>query len=303
MTESPGCPICAFPSPELFCVRQDDSSRPKPWDVMRCPECEHGWTWPVPTNKQLKDYYSDGYYGDIALTLNEFESGSLQQSRSWRRETEKVHLVERFCQSGRLLDVGCAGASFLLALDPDKWHRVGIDTSSHAVTMVRSRFPELEIYRGDIFLTDLDAQSFDVITFWHVFEHVADPEEVLLRVKSLLRPGGYVIVSLPNFSSYQARLFNHYWFALDVPRHLHHFSPYSLERLISKSGMLLEKHLFFSRLLNFHQLKYSLINWSEDRFGGRAPYYLLKPMLGAFQLLEGLTTRYGTLTTVAVKPE
>ncbi len=296
------CQICSSSEVELFCrVPDRDLPASRVWEVWRCRSCGYGATRPQIPPEQIGRYYPPAYLGESEETLDAFLSGRLQKSRSWRHETEKVRLVERFQPGGRILDVGASNASFLLALDADRWRRVGVEYIEPVVRLVQSRIRELSIHAGDIFSAELAPGTFDVVTFWHVFEHLYEPRRVLLRTAELLKPGGRAVISLPNFDSLQARLFHHHWYALDLPRHLHHYSPRALEILLNESGFGLESHRFFSRLYNIHQLKHSLVHWSEERFASRLPYYLLKPLLMLFPLCEGMGRQYGTLTTVARK--
>ncbi len=97
-------------------------------------------------------------------------------------------------------------------------------------------------------------------------------------------------------------MFRRYWWALDVPRHLHHFSPRSLERLLTDAGLVPLKNLLTQRH-SFHPMKHSLLRWSRSRFSSRLPYYALKPTLFALRFVKRLAGKWGTLTTVARKPE
>ncbi|MFQ5737871.1 MAG: class I SAM-dependent methyltransferase [Acidobacteriota bacterium] len=293
------CPLCSGGRTELFCGVADPDLAATRWEIWRCRECGYGWTHPLVGKDDLASCYPPGYLGDAERTLRDFLSGQLQKTRSWRGETEKVKLVERFVSAGRILDVGCADGKFLLALDSRKWSRTGVEFISEVVGTVRSMIPVLEVFAGDIYAPELEAGSFDVITFWHVLEHLHDPHRVLRRASSLLRPGGWVFISLPNFDSLQARIFRRYWYAFDVPRHLHHFSPRPLRRLLRQSGLVPWAEVFFSRAYNFHQLKHSLLRCSQAAFSTRFPYYLVKPFLFAFPPMERLSGRYGVLTMVA----
>ncbi len=293
------CPICGNPGANHFCSYRERRQQGETWEVRQCSRCGYGWTLPQLSAEQLASYYTADYLGDIEKTLDEFSNGTLQGTRSWRRETGKAALVERFQPQGTILDLGCAGASFLLALDPAKWNRFGVELIDEVVELVCSRSPDLEVLQGDIFSASLPKESFDVITLWHVFEHLHKPEAVLRRIRGLLKPGGWIFVSLPNLDSFQARIFRHNWFAFDdIPRHLHHYSPRSLERLFDQAGLTVVDHAFFCQLGNFHQLKHSTIHWSEEHFSSRVPYYLIKPLLLFFPWLEQLTGKFGTMTTV-----
>lgn len=295
------CPVCSGPS-QPFSVVRDRDREGESWQIRRCRKCGYGWTLPPIGPEDIGAYYPPAYLGDSERTLDAFLAGRLQKSRSWRRETEKVAFLERFVPGGAILDVGCSNASFLLALDEKRWKRVGVEYIGEVVHLVRRKIPSLEIHHGGIGCRRLDEGSFDVITFWHVFEHLHEPGEVLRRAYRLLRPGGRVVISAPNFDSAQARIFRRHWYAFDVPRHLHHFSPASLDILLTEAGLVDCQHLFFSRMSNIHQLKHSLIHWSETVFSSRIPYYLLKPLLFGFQALETMGLRYGTVTAVARKP-
>jgi len=274
------------------------------WDVLQCRECGYGWTHPPLAEAEIGKFYPSAYLGDTARMIEEFKTGRLQKSRSWKKETEKVLLIEKFVSGGRILDIGCADARFLLALDPQRWTRTGVEFSEPTVRLVCEAFPELSLIPGDIYSPGLAPGSFDVICFWHVLEHLPAPSQVLFRVRELLRPGGLAFISLPNLDSFQARLFRSFWYGFDdVPRHLHHFSPRSLQRILSAADLeFLHGPLFFSRIVNFHSLKYSLINWSEDRFGSRAPYYALKPLLFGFPIVEQMAGSAGIITAVAGRP-
>jgi SAM-dependent methyltransferase len=235
--------------------------------------------------------------------LEEFLSGTLSRTRSWRGEAEKARLLERWVTAGSVLDVGCGDGKFLWALGPH-WKRTGVDSSDETITLVSSRMPDLRLIQGDVFSESLTGENFDAITLWHVLEHLPDPRRVMRRVVSLLKPGGVLIISLPNLDSLQARLFRRYWYGFDdVPRHLFHYSKLSLDLLLLEVDLTIRRHLLFSRLVNFHALKHSLMHWSEEKFKSRIPYYILKPFLFAFPPLERITGKYGILTTIAQRIE
>ena len=298
------CPICRAPDWEHFCAVPDRLREivDQSWEILRCRSCGFGRTEPSPGEKDLMAYYPPGYWGDVVKTLEEFQSGQLLRARSWRQEAEKVRFLERYAQGGSLLDVGCADGKFLWGLDAGRWRRTGLEPSRQVVQLVRERIPDIEFVIGNLYSTRLRPGSFDVITFWHVLEHLPDPRRVLRRVRELLRPGGWLIVSLPNLGSWQARIFRRHWYAFDdVPRHLFHYSSRSLAQLLDQEDFEVRDQLGFSRIIGFHCLKHSLVNWSESLFGSRAPYYCLKPVLPLCALLERVVRRSGIITLVARK--
>ena len=299
------CPVCGNAEDQLFCTAVDRVRKQQEpvWRIVRCPQCGFGWTSPTPTAAETAAFYPADYFGDIRRTLDDYLSGRLKGTRSWRGSTEKVRLVERYAAGGHLLDVGCGDGKFLWALDRRKWDATGLDTHSPTLSIVRERIPDLRLVEGEIFSPDLAEGAFDVVTYWHVFEHLPDSAAILRRTRALLRPGGWLFISLPRFDSLQAAIFRRHWYAFDdVPRHIYHFSKASLERLLRHAGFEVRRQLLFSRLVNFHTLKHSLLNWCQDRYSGRTVYYLLKPFLLPFVLFEHLVDRYGILTTIAQKP-
>ncbi|MFB3904644.1 MAG: class I SAM-dependent methyltransferase [Acidobacteriota bacterium] len=300
------CPLCGSPKTIYFCAAFDRVRciPQEPWDILQCRDCRYGWTHPPLDETTIGDYYPPAYLGDTARMIEEFQAGRLQKSRSWKKETEKVRLVERYASGGRILDVGCADARFLLALDPQKWARTGVEFAEPTVRMVSDAFPDLSLIPGNIYSDRLPPGLFDVICFWHVLEHLPAPLRVLARVRELLKPGGLVFISLPNLDSLQARIFRRFWYGFDdVPRHLHHFSPQSLQRILSLTDLeFLHGPLFFSRMVSFHALKYSLINWSKDKFRSRGPYYALKLFLFGFPIVERVAGSAGIITAVAGRP-
>lgn len=271
------------------------------FQVRRCRSCGLGFTFPPPSEDQLAAAYPESYLGDTRRTLEEYLAGTLQTSRSWRRETEKVRFVESHCAGGRILDVGCADGKFLWALSADRWQRWGVERSAETVRIVQERLSDLKLLAGGIFNRDLQESSFDVITLWHVLEHLPEPERTIERLAALLRPEGTLIVVVPNLSSLQARLFGRYWYGLDLPRHLFHYSPATLERLMTGAGLICDERFFFSPDANFHHLKHSFLGWSRGRLGSSVPYYLLKWALFPLQALERITGRYGMLGVLARK--
>lgn len=299
------CPVCGNDESRLFCTAVDRVRKltAPAWRIERCARCGFGWTAPTPSAEETAAFYPADYFGDIERTVDDYLSGRLRGTRLWRGCTEKARLVERHVKRGRILDVGCGDGKFLWALNRDRWDATGIDTHRATLSLVRARIPSLRLIEGDLYSAELSEGAFDVLTLWHVFEHLANPAANLRRIRALLSPGGWLFISLPRFDSLQASIFRRHWYAFDdVPRHLYHFSKPSLDRLLRDAGFEVRRHLPFSRLVNFHTLKHSLLNWCEDRFSTRLAYYSMKPSLFPFVLLERLVDRYGILTTVAQKP-
>ncbi|BFM42945.1 class I SAM-dependent methyltransferase [Flavobacterium sp. CFS9] len=141
-------------------------------------------------------------------------------------------------QKGRILDIGAGTGDFLLTAKNDGWDTVGVEPSERAKSIA--------IEKGISFVNGIDAlenNSFDVITMWHVLEHVPNLELQIQELKRLLKPTGTLIVAVPNFKSYDAKYYNEFWAAYDVPIHFWHFSKKAIQSLFEKVEMKLEKVL------------------------------------------------------------
>ncbi|HSR66832.1 MAG TPA: class I SAM-dependent methyltransferase [Acidobacteriota bacterium] len=300
----PRCPLCGSGESLSLCKAPDRQSpqRPRPrWEVRRCRQCGIGWTHPQPTPEQIRQAYPSAYLGDTEKTMLEFRRGKLQKSRSWRNETDKVRHLERHLQRGRILDVGCADGKFLWALDPQRWQRCGLEFLEETVGLVSREMPGLQLTAGRLGQESLPESSFDAVTLWHVLEHLPRPPQALQRLNALLKPGGFLLLAVPNLDSLQARLFARHWMGLDVPRHLFHYSPHVLSKLVEDAGFTLVEQRFQSSPVNIHHIKHSLLEWSLHRFSSRLPYYLLKWSVFCLNWAERLSARYGMLLIVARK--
>jgi 2-polyprenyl-3-methyl-5-hydroxy-6-metoxy-1,4-benzoquinol methylase len=137
--------------------------------------------------------------------------------------------------TGRLLDFGCGGGSYLKRMADFGWRVTGLDVSPRVVRTVREELG-FDAHLGTLPHPDLAPGSFDVITMWQALEHVHQPLEVLRAAYELLVPGGKIVAAVPNFEGLPAGWFGEHWFGLDLPRHLTHFTPKTLPEMLHASG-------------------------------------------------------------------
>jgi SAM-dependent methyltransferase len=141
-------------------------------------------------------------------------------------------------KTGKLLDLGAGTGAFLNFMHTNQWDVVGLEPDYEA------RGKAKELYNLDLRSADelfqLPAGSFDVITMWHVLEHVHELHPYIEQLHKLLKKNGKLIIAVPNYTSYDASTYKEYWAAYDVPRHLYHFSPASIKKLVSQHGMQVE---------------------------------------------------------------
>lgn len=149
----------------------------------------------------------------------------------------KLNLINSYQPSkGSVLDIGAGTGEFLAVAAKDGWKTVGVEPSDKARAIAKSK---CVAFIEDT--TELESHSFDVISMWHVLEHVPDLELQIKELKRLLKPSGTLIVAVPNFKSFDAKHYGNFWAAYDVPIHFWHFSKKSIKLLFEKEEMQLQK--------------------------------------------------------------
>lgn len=192
-------------------------------------------THPFPELEILPKYYeSEDYISHTDGKRTLFEK--LYHFVKRRAIKKKVNLINSYHkQKGLLLDVGCGTGDFLVEAQKQGWNTTGFEPSQTAKKLANSK--------NVATIDDLDKltpHSFDVITLWHVLEHVPDLEAYIKKLKKLLKKEGTLLVAVPNYKSYDAIYYKRHWAAFDVPRHLWHFSKKSIKRLFSDVDMNLD---------------------------------------------------------------
>ncbi len=192
-------------------------------------------TDPQPPLDSLYKYYeSDAYIshtdskkGIVSFLYQIVKKNALQS---------KVSLLEKLNKGiGTLLDIGAGTGDFLKQATNKGWTIEGVEPNASARKLASQKGVSLAES-----IEDFNGQQFDVVTLWHVLEHLPNLEETIKRIEDLINPGGVLIIAVPNFKSYDAKHYQSFWAAFDVPRHLWHFSKKSMTLLFSKK-MKLEK--------------------------------------------------------------
>lgn len=200
---------------------------------LRCENCGLIYQWPPPAVDGFEEHYPEDY--DPYLDERAFRSRLARLSLNYGMARRRG-FVERYVRGGRLLDVGCATGEFLAAMArTGRWEVYGLEPSPHASDIARKRYG-LSIYEGTLEETRLPESYFDVVTMWDVLEHLPDPLMDLVRLRRALRPGGLLVVRVPNVESLDAKIFGGTWAGWDAPRHLFLFSRGTLDRLFRAAG-------------------------------------------------------------------
>ncbi|MFL5300177.1 MAG: class I SAM-dependent methyltransferase [Anaeromyxobacteraceae bacterium] len=209
------------------------------FEVAGCSRCGLDVTTPAPDAAAMGAYYPPSYYGRPGARRFPLAVEEVQRLLYRRR----VRQVERLAGGrGRVLDIGCGPGLLLEAFRRRGWEVHGTELSDTAAARARSIGIPVQV--GALDAWPWPDGHFDAVTLWHVLEHWADPATVLAQVARLLRPGGAAMVAVPNFGSIEAQLTRDGWFHLDVPRHLVHFTPGSLERALAAAGLVVQRRSF-----------------------------------------------------------
>lgn len=221
------CPFCAAPHSEVWIEAPDRfNGRREQYRLLRCAACALVWLHDPPSETELGNHYGPDYDRTIA--------NAAKGSNHWFGRRDELRRLKP--DGGAILDLGCASGGFLSTLEGLPWKLFGVEMSEDAARVARDRCGA-EVFVGNILDVPFPPQSFDAITCFNVFEHVYEPKEVLSRVSNWLKPGGIFFTVMPNIDSAGARIFGSYWYALELPRHLYHFSPMTLNMLAKSVGL------------------------------------------------------------------
>lgn len=195
-------------------------------------------TTPKPSIDILSDYYkTEDYISHTDSKRNLFEKvyhGIREVSLK-----RKLKLINSFkTDQKKLLDFGCGTGDFLNTAQNNGWTVTGIEPNSQARQIANTKTKNSVLESSKI--NTFQKHSFDVITLWHVLEHVPNLEEQIVQLKSLLKPNGVLVIAVPNYKSYDAKYYKQFWAAFDVPRHLWHFNQDSIVKLFESITMKIQ---------------------------------------------------------------
>ncbi len=233
-----GCPICNSNNIQQQLSAKDYTVSQNIFSIWHCNACTARFTQDVPEQEAIGAYYASENY----ISHSDTKKGiinSLYHLVRKRTLGAKRRLVinETGITKGAILDIGCGTGAFLNTMKEAYWNITGLEPD----TIARAKAAELYNIQpqepGKLF--ELEPVSFNAITMWHVLEHVHELHAYIKQIEKLLAPGGKAFIAVPNYTSKDAAIYAAHWAAYDVPRHLYHFSPQSMETLLSQHGLKL----------------------------------------------------------------
>ncbi len=241
------CNVCGSGNAVFFLKCADFEFREKQVELSKCGSCGTISVNPLPPDKELSGYYRGNYYEKPGFIF-----GIIQGLR-------KVFFSG--ITPEKVLDIGCGAGTFLKTMKNLGWECSGIEVSESSKKFTRKlKSQGIDVKYGDLLKAGYKKNSFGLITFWHVVEHLKKPGLYLERANELLKKGGLLFIAVPNIDSFSFRLWKSNWFHLDVPRHLNHFSPGTISALVEKNGFRVVKISHYSFEFNPFGVLQSLYN-------------------------------------------
>lgn len=265
MTNLEQCPICEYKQLKSHIELEDYFLSKEAFTIVKCKECGFEFTNPYPSLDTLGSYYKSEEYISHSNTKKGLISTLYQFVRSYTLR-RKFELIKRYNNKGNILDIGCATGEFLNVFKLAKWETEGIEPDQDARKMAVDNY-DLTVHE-EAHIQNLESESKDVITMWHVLEHVPNLNQRMQDLERLIKQDGTIFIAVPNPLSYDAEHYGKHWAAYDVPRHLYHFSPESMTKLLAKHNLYLQDTLpmkfdsFYVSLLSeeYKNGKKSLVN-------------------------------------------
>jgi 2-polyprenyl-3-methyl-5-hydroxy-6-metoxy-1,4-benzoquinol methylase len=232
------CPSCNSDVLEPVLNAVDHTVSHTTFAIWQCQGCGLRFTQDVPDAGSIGPYYQSEEYISHSNTTKGLVN---RLYHLVRRQTlaDKRNLIQSATRrkQGRLLDIGAGTGAFAGYMQECGWEVTGLEPEAaareRALAVHKVRLLEMDQ------LDKLPGESYDAITLWHVLEHVHALHPYLERLRALVSKGGRIFIAVPNYTSYDATVYGAAWAAYDVPRHLYHFSPDAMERLLTAHGLQL----------------------------------------------------------------
>lgn len=230
------CPVCRDPNIKFSLSATDHTVSRETFEIWNCGNCSLQFTQNIPSRDDIGSYYESENY----ISHSDTTKGLINRIYHRVRKStlaSKRKLIEKITGSdhGNILDIGAGTGAFLNTMQKAGWQVTGLEPDATA------RFRAKQLYGLSLqpasHFFQLPAESYNAITMWHVLEHVHDLHDYIIQVKKLLKPNGFLFIAVPNYTCYDAKIYKEFWAAYDVPRHLYHFSPGSMKKLLLQHGL------------------------------------------------------------------
>jgi 2-polyprenyl-3-methyl-5-hydroxy-6-metoxy-1,4-benzoquinol methylase len=237
MLEHRSCLICKNTKTELFLTCKDFTASEEIFHIVKCTSCNFIYTNPIPPENEIGKYYKSEKY----ISHTDTSKGIINKLYHLVRNItlkSKLELINKLSLKGKILDIGCGTGHFLKECKNNGWQVDGTEPDNEA----RKLAEELTHSKiSETVFGNKNLNSYNIISLWHVLEHIHKLNETLEQVKKLLKEDGHIIIAVPNCDSIDSKYYKEFWAAYDVPRHLYHFTQETIEKLLKNHGLRIIK--------------------------------------------------------------
>ena len=244
------CPLCKSDIIKSYLKLSDYSISKEDYEICKCGNCNFLFTQRIPAEHEIGAYYISEDY----ISHSDTQKGLISKLYHFARKimlNKKYRLIKKISSGKDILDIGCGTGYFLNHMKQKGYETLGVEVSEQAREFGKQKFG-LNILPPDELLNEKITGQFKIITLWHVLEHLFHPEKYLQTIFKILDNDGVLILALPNPNCYDARFYKTHWAGYDVPRHIWHFTPETINRMAIANGFEIKgyKRLPFDSFYN-----------------------------------------------------
>jgi 2-polyprenyl-3-methyl-5-hydroxy-6-metoxy-1,4-benzoquinol methylase len=230
------CPVCGSPEFEFshYLNVPDWLVSKENFELKKCGNCSFIFTANAPLLENAGPYYESEEYVEHTDTNKGLIYGVYHQARKLMLKF-KLSNIRSYSKSTKLLDIGSGSGYFINYMKQNGYNVSGVEISDKAVALCKDKF-DISVNSPTEFLAEKLPKDFDIITMWHVFEHVYSFNEYFDILHKSLKENGHVFVALPNPNCFEAKHYKNYWNGFDTPRHLWHFTPKTFKQFAEGHG-------------------------------------------------------------------
>lgn len=228
--------------------------------LLKCGACDLIFINKMPRKNTLLNYYGDTFY----VKENSERFGRILEWILAQLRYLRIRSIRKFCKhSGKMVDVGFSRGTTMKLLKSGGWQTFGTQISINAYKNAKRK--GLDVFLGELESAKIESSSIELVTFWHVLEHLRNPCTYLRETNRILNNNGKLIIEVPNIGSPIAQFFREKWLGLDLPRHLYHFSDRSLSSILKNNGFIIMKRDYFSFEQSIFSSLQSILNLFNTR--------------------------------------
>jgi 2-polyprenyl-3-methyl-5-hydroxy-6-metoxy-1,4-benzoquinol methylase len=229
------CPVCKGTDFEHFITCKDYTVSQESFNIVSCKVCNFKFTNPRPSDSEIGKYYKSEDYVSHSNTKKGLINRLYHMVRA-RTLKQKLGLINQYVSRGTILDYGCGTGMFLKTCADAGWKSFGFEPDSGAKKLAEEKGLSVATSKEA-----LAGNKFDIISLWHVLEHVTDLDQTLRFFSKSITENGRLIIAVPNYTSADAKHYKEFWAGYDVPRHIYHFEINTLKKLLGNHGFNLEE--------------------------------------------------------------